>query len=90
MVPVNLVKGGRYNSLLNIFCVRRLGIGFALVMEQVMNALERQNIEIPVSSQKTMVVYPEHLRSAAVKMVRKDRMGNEDGMYGAGYGQDAG
>ena len=68
-----LVKGGRYNSLLEHFMRPAPAIGFALVMEQVMNALERQNIEIPVSSQKTMVVYPEHLRSAAVKMVRKDR-----------------
>ena len=42
-------------------------------MEQVMNALERQNIEIPVSSQEDDGRLSEHLRSAAVKMVRKDR-----------------
>ncbi|MCH1983535.1 ATP phosphoribosyltransferase regulatory subunit [Ruminococcus sp. OA3] len=68
-----LVKGGRYNSLLEHFLRPSPAIGFALVMEQVMNALERQNIEIPVSSQKTMIVYPEYLRSTAVRLAKKDR-----------------
>ena len=68
-----LVKGGRYNSLLEHFLRPAPAIGFALVMEQVMNALERQNIEIPVSGQKTMLLYPAHLRGAAVSLARRER-----------------
>lgn len=68
-----LVKGGRYNHLLEHFGSPAPAIGFGLVMEQVMNALERQNIEVPVMKGKTLIVYPTSARGLAIRMAMEHR-----------------
>lgn len=68
-----LVKGGRYNHLLEHFGSPAPAIGFGLVMEQVMNALERQNIEVPVMKSRTLIVYPETARGLAIHMAIEHR-----------------
>lgn len=68
-----LVKGGRYNHLLEQFGSPAPAIGFGLVMEQVMNALDRQNIDIPIFQGKTLVVYDESTRALAIHMARAHR-----------------
>lgn len=68
-----LVKGGRYNHLLEHFGNPAPAIGFGLVMEQVMNALERQNIEVPVMKGKSLVVYRENSRKLAVILATEHR-----------------
>ena len=52
-----LVKGGRYNHLLEHFGSPAPAIGFGLVMEQVLSALERQKIEVPVMKGKSLIIY---------------------------------
>ncbi len=42
-----LVKGGRYDRLLESFGKRAPSIGYALIIGQIMNALSRQKIEFP-------------------------------------------
>ena len=68
-----LVKGGRYNHLLEHFGSPAPAIGFGLVMEQVLNALERQNIEIPVMKGKILILYPQEGRSLAITIAREQR-----------------
>lgn len=68
-----LAKGGRYNHLLEHFGNPAPAIGFGLVMEQVMNSLERQNIEIPLMKSKTLIVYEEASRSLAIHMATEHR-----------------
>lgn len=68
-----LVKGGRYNNLLEHFGNPAPAIGFGIVMEQVMNALERQNIEVPVMKGKTLIIYQESSREIAIRMAMEHR-----------------
>ena len=68
-----LVKGGRYNHLLEHFGSPAPAIGFGLVMEQVMNALQRQKIDVPVMKGKTLILYPESSRGLAIQMAMEHR-----------------
>ena len=68
-----LVKGGRYNRLLEHFGNPAPAIGFGLVMEQVMSALERQNIEVPVMKGKTLIIYQENSREMEIHMAMEHR-----------------
>lgn len=68
-----LVKGGRYNHLLEHFGSPAPAIGFGLVMEQVLNALERQKIEVPIMKGKTLILYPQSRRQLAISMAQEHR-----------------
>lgn len=63
-----LVKGGRYNQLMELFGKPSPAIGFCMVMEQVMNALDRQNIEVPLNIDKTLILYPRVIRNEMRKI----------------------
>lgn len=52
-----VVKGGRYNALLEHFGKKAPAIGFGIVMESLMNAISRQNIKIDVTSLKSLILY---------------------------------
>ena len=54
-----IVKGGRYNNLLSHFGKKSPAIGFAIVVDQLMAALQRQNIEIPVIEESALIVFEE-------------------------------
>lgn len=68
-----LVKGGRYDSLMGHFMRPAPAIGFALVMEQVMSALDRQNIAAETENKKALILYREEAREAAVNLARQKR-----------------
>lgn len=68
-----LVKGGRYNHLLEYFGSPAPAIGFGLVMEQVLNALERQNIDISLMSGKILILYPETSREIGIQIAARQR-----------------
>ena len=62
-----IVKGGRYDELLTYFGKESASIGFAIVIDQLMAALSRQKIEIPVQYQNELIIYGQEMRSEAVK-----------------------
>ena len=68
-----IIKGGRYDSLLEHFGKKAPAVGFCTVMESLINALERQKIEIPVPNTKTMILYPDYLQPMAVRMAVEHR-----------------
>lgn len=72
-----LVKGGRYDDLMQHFGTPAPAVGFGLSMDQVMNALERQNIAVPEADKKTMILYEasykEELRKAAIVLCEERR-----------------
>lgn len=68
-----LVKGGRYNQLLAHFGNPAPAIGFGLYMDQILNALSRQKIDIPIINEKTLIVYKDKYRSAAIKIAMEHR-----------------
>ena len=52
-----VVKGGRYDKLIGQFGNDKASIGFSLTVDQLMAALERQKIEIPLDSNGIIVMY---------------------------------
>ena len=62
-----IVKGGRYDKLLGYFGKDAPSIGFAVVIDQLMAALSRQKIKIPVQDNGTLIVYREAARETAIQ-----------------------
>ena len=52
-----IIKGGRYDKLLSYFGKTAPSVGFAIVIDQLMAALARQKIEIPVPKEGILIVY---------------------------------
>lgn len=69
-----VVKGGRYNNLLRHFGISRPAVGFAMVMEVLMNALSRQKIELPQKEPVYVISYGEKIsRKDAIKEAQEIR-----------------
>lgn len=68
-----IVTGGRYDNLLKQFGKLAPSIGFAINVDQLMIALSRQKIEIPVNLNNTMILYNEGERELAIKLARHFR-----------------
>lgn len=68
-----IVKGGRYDDLLTHFGKNSPSIGFALVIDQLMAALSRQKIEIPVAHETELYVYPQTKRKEAILLAKEKR-----------------
>ncbi len=62
-----LVKGGRYDDLIGQFGKDAASVGFAIVLDELMIALSRQNIDIPADDRSTMVLYEPDFLSQAVE-----------------------
>ena len=62
-----IVKGGRYDNLMDYFGKHAPAIGFAVVIDQLLAALSRQNIEIPVENKQILIVYTEGKQTEAIK-----------------------
>lgn len=68
-----IVKGGRYDKLLGYFGKDAPSIGFAVVIDQLMAALSRQKIKIPVQDNGTLIVYREAARETAIRQAEQLR-----------------
>ena len=68
-----IVKGGRYDKLLTYFGKDSASIGFAFVIDQLMAALQRQKIEIPLTYQTLLLVYHEEHRIEAIREAAEKR-----------------
>lgn len=62
-----VVNGGRYDNLLKSFGKSAPSIGFAVVIDQLMAALQRQGIHIPFENTTKWFIYSEQYRSDAIK-----------------------
>lgn len=68
-----IVKGGRYDELLTYFGKSSASIGFAVVVDQLMAALSRQKIGIPLEHKNELIVYNEAKRREAILMAQEKR-----------------
>lgn len=68
-----LLKGGRYNELMKHFGKPAASIGFAIVVDNLLLALSRQKIEVPVSDTVTVLTYKKEEREDAIRQARKMR-----------------
>ncbi len=72
-----VVKGGRYDNLLKQFGKESPAIGFCIVVDQLLFALSRQKIEIPVEANTTLIIYDEMSFKEAVSYAKEKRLQNE-------------
>ena len=68
-----MIKGGRYDKLLNFFGKNAPSIGFAVVIDQLMAALSRQKISIALSCQGELIVYAKECYEQAVQTAMEMR-----------------
>lgn len=68
-----IVKGGRYDDLLTYFGKDSASIGFAFVIDQLMAALSRQEIDIFLEHDTEWIVYPQERRNAAIMLANEKR-----------------
>ena len=62
-----VVNGGRYDNLLKSFGKSAPSIGFAVVINQLMAALQRQNVRIPFENTTKWFIYSQQYRQDAIK-----------------------
>lgn len=68
-----ILKGGRYDRLLQNFGKAAPAIGFAFVTDQLLSALLRQDIEIPLPEAPDLIVYEPALYPEAIRMAKELR-----------------
>ena len=68
-----VVKGGRYDSLLGQFGKEAASVGFAVVIDQLMIALSRQKIDIPLKAVTTMILYKKEQMQSAIALSMRMR-----------------
>ena len=68
-----IVKGGRYDNLLEKFGKESPSIGFVIVVDELMNAFSRQRLEISCEQKTTYVLYDETRRSEAIALAKDFR-----------------
>ncbi|MBR1567864.1 MAG: ATP phosphoribosyltransferase regulatory subunit, partial [Lachnospiraceae bacterium] len=62
-----IVRGGRYNALLSQFGKDAPAIGFVFVVDELMNAIHRQNIFIPIEEEEIILLYPRADQQRAIE-----------------------
>lgn len=62
-----VLKGGRYDKLLSYFGKEAPSIGFAIVVDQLMNAINRQGIALPILNNNVALVYNDKAAEKAIK-----------------------
>ena len=65
-----VVKGGRYDHLLAHFGKPAPSIGFAVMIDQLLNAMSRQKIELELEDGPTLLLYEKKNRAAAMLEAR--------------------
>lgn len=68
-----IVTGGRYDNLVGQFGKEAPAIGFAIVIDQLMLALNRQKVEQQDSEEGTMIVYDTSVRKTAIQLGKELR-----------------
>ncbi|MEE3355387.1 MAG: ATP phosphoribosyltransferase regulatory subunit [Candidatus Weimeria sp.] len=69
-----IVSGGRYDDLLGHFGIQRPAIGFAILLDQLLLALERQHIPFASGQKRTVVLYHQTRSKEAIKTARQLRL----------------
>ncbi len=72
-----VITGGRYDQLLARYGKSSPAVGFTTRVDALLNALERQHIQVPVEDSMTMILYPVRLEKLALKFAAAHR---EQGM----------
>ena len=63
-----IVRGGRYNALLRQYGKEAPAIGFAFVIDELMNSISRQKIEVAIEEQDIVILYQRDCQQKAVEL----------------------
>ncbi|MFW6015142.1 MAG: ATP phosphoribosyltransferase regulatory subunit [bacterium] len=70
---VSIVDGGRYDTLLSQFGKDSPAVGFAIIVDELMLSLNRQDIEIETEHTNTLILYKEELTKIAIQLTQQLR-----------------
>lgn len=73
-----VIKGGRYDRMLESFGKKAPAVGFVTEIDALLNAIERQGIRLPVDDIKTMILYSPGQGSKAIRLTHLLRSGGND------------
>ncbi|MDO5573375.1 MAG: ATP phosphoribosyltransferase regulatory subunit [bacterium] len=62
-----VIKGGRYDALLNEFGRNSAAVGFAVTVDQLLSALSRQSIMIERQKPQELLIYPQTYSKTAIR-----------------------
>lgn len=68
-----IVKGGRYDHLLEFFGKKAPAVGFMVIVDDILEALDHQKIMVPVEESAVTVTYTKETFQDALKQARKLR-----------------
>lgn len=83
---VSIVDGGRYDNLLAQFGTDAPAVGFAIIVDELLSALERQNIALADVKVDTLLLYTPQARRVAIGIaegMRAQEMNIETGLLEA-------
>lgn len=63
-----VVRGGRYNALLKQFGKDAPAIGFAFVIDELMKAIDRQNIPVGIEEKEAVILYHQEWQQKAIEL----------------------
>lgn len=63
-----VVRGGRYNDLLKQFGKDAPAIGFAFVIDELMKAIDRQNIPVVIEEKEAVILYHQEWQQKAIEL----------------------
>ncbi len=68
-----IAKGGRYDNLVGYFGKDAPAVGFVIMIDDLMTAVSRQKIDIPINEKKVLLLYCEEKKKAAVERAKNLR-----------------
>ncbi len=68
-----IVKGGRYDHLLEKFGKASPSIGFVIVVDELLNAFARQKLSITYKNKNTFILYDANRQAEAIKLAKEFR-----------------
>lgn len=68
-----IVKGGRYDHLMEKFGKESPSIGFVIIVDELMKAFARQKLDIPYELKNTLILYDENRQAEAIKLAKEFR-----------------
>ncbi len=68
-----IVRGGRYDHLLEKFGKESASIGFVIVIDELMNAMNRQKLRIVYTRKNTIILYDEDRLKDAISLAKDFR-----------------
>lgn len=71
-----IADGGRYDNLVGQFGKEASAIGVAIITNQLMLALSRQKIEIPLNESNTLIIYDQDYSFIAIQLANQFRGGD--------------